>query len=98
MGIHPNVTILEPENQFHYQDLEQAFLTYSLMLKDLTEDEEMKLKLYLKQKALPTADGRIAIPRQTPPRWALIWWAKKHGADAHHSHPQHTKLTPHERL
>lgn len=98
MGIHPNVTILEPENQFHYQDLEQAFLTYSWMIKELTQDEENKLKLYLQQKALPTADGRIAIPRQTPPRWALIWWAKKDSADATLSRPQNTTFTPHECL
>lgn len=98
MGIHPNVTILEPENQFHYQDLEQAFLTYSWMLKDLTAAEENTLKFYLQHKALPTADGQIAIPRQTPPRWALIWWAKEHSTGAAHSCPQNITDTPHELL
>lgn len=77
MGIYPHITILELDQDFHYQDLEDAYLTYSWMIKDLTGEEEEKLKLFLKQKACPAADGRIAIHRQTPPRWALIWWAKK---------------------
>jgi len=79
MGIHPHVTILQLEPEFSYQDLEQAFLTYSWMIKDLTGDEEKKLRAFIAQQARPKTDGTIAIRRQTPPRWALIWWDKNSG-------------------
>ncbi len=77
LGIHPNVTILELDPEFYYQDLDQAYLTYSWMIKELTVQEEDKLKNYIKTKARTTADGRISIYRKSPPRWALIWWAQK---------------------
>lgn len=80
LGIHPNVTILELEKDLFFQDYEEAYLSYSWMIKDLTGNEEEKLKRYLEQKAQPTIDGRITIRRETPPCWALIWWAKGQGA------------------
>lgn len=76
MGIHPNVTILQPESDFRFQDLDQAFLTYSWMIKDLSDTEELLLKQFLQQQSRPNSDGTISIPRQHPLRWALIWWEK----------------------
>jgi len=76
MGIHPNVTILQPEPDFSFQDLDQAFLTYSWMLKDLDSNEEILLKRFLSEQSRPNPDGTISIPRQHPLRWALIWWEK----------------------
>ena len=76
MGIHPNVTILQPESDFSFQDLDQAFLTYSWMIKDLNSKEEQQLKQFLLKQASPNPDGTISIRRQNPLRWALIWWEK----------------------
>lgn len=76
MGIYPHITILELDQDFSYQDLNQAYLTYSWMIKNLTEQEEVKLKQFLTSKARPATDGSITISRAFPPRWALIWWAK----------------------
>lgn len=76
MGIHPNVTILELPPVFTYQDLDQAFLTYSWMIKELSESEEAKLKAFLASRATTNTDGTIDIARDHHPRWALIWWAK----------------------
>lgn len=76
MGIHPNVTILELPPVFTYQDLDQAFLTYSWMIKELSKPEELALKDFLASRATANPDGTIAIARDHHPRWALIWWAK----------------------
>jgi SAM-dependent methyltransferase len=76
MGIHPNVTILELEKELYFEDLEQAVLSYSWMIKDLTPDEEHLLKEYITRKAVRTGNGNLIIQRTPPPRWALIWWAK----------------------
>ncbi|MFV0438604.1 MAG: class I SAM-dependent methyltransferase [Desulfopila sp.] len=82
MGIHANVTILEQESEFCYHDQEEAFLTYSWMIKDLSAEEEGKLRIFIDQQARRQADGTITIRRQTPSRWALIWWKKTPGETA----------------
>ncbi len=74
MGIHPNVSILELEKELYFEDLDQAFLSYSWMIKDLTRDEEYLLKEYISHKAERTENGNLLIQRTPPPRWALIWW------------------------
>ena len=76
MGIHPHVTILQPESDSTFQDLDQAYLTYSWMLKDLDAKEEKLLKQFLLKQANCNSNGTISIPRQHPLRWALIWWKK----------------------
>lgn len=89
MGIYANVTILQPESNSSYQDLDQAFLTYSWMIKDLIPEEETLLKRFLAENALPNPDGTISIPRQSPLRWALIWWEKSCDADNISSNTRH---------
>lgn len=88
MGIHANVTLLELDRESTYQDIEQAYFSYSWMIKDLTGKEEERLRRFLERKAVPTADGRLAIRRENPPRWALIWWAKRQGTAMHDSTPR----------
>jgi hypothetical protein len=76
MGIHANVTILQLEKELYFQDIDQAMLSYSWMIRDITPDEEHRLRQYLAEKAQPAGDGGILLHRDPPPRWALIWWAK----------------------
>ncbi|WP_136795134.1 MULTISPECIES: class I SAM-dependent methyltransferase [Desulfosediminicola] len=75
-NIHPNVVIIELEKELHFESLDQAFLSYSWMLKDMNDEEELLVRRYLNQKSQPNADGSITIIRETPPRWAVIWWKK----------------------
>jgi SAM-dependent methyltransferase len=76
MGIHPNVTILELENELYFENIDQAVLSYSWMIKDLSPDEENLLRDYIIRKASKTLNGDLLVRRTPPPRWALIWWAK----------------------
>lgn len=89
MGIHPNVSILELASEFRYGDLEQALLTYSWMIKDLTRSEEERLKHFLQQRATSNPDGTITIRRDHPPRWTLIWWEKSTKSAQGGSTPSH---------
>lgn len=75
-NIHPNVAIIELERELHFENLDQAYLSYSWMLKDITAEEETLVWNYLKRKAHSNQDGSITITRQSPPRWAVIWWKK----------------------
>jgi len=81
MGIHPNVTLLELDRELHCRDLDEAYLAYVWMIKDINCDEEKRLKSFLERQAQPAPDGSIVIRRPIPPRWALIWWAKPPVAD-----------------
>ena len=75
MGIHANISILHLEAELYFDDLEQAFGSYSWMLKQLSRTEEAKLRDYLTSQARPCPEGGLVITRQ-PPRWALISWNK----------------------
>lgn len=75
-NIHPNVTVIELDKEVHFANLDQAFLSYSWMIKDLTPKEETLVRGYLKQNARTEQDGSITITRHAPPRWAVIWWKK----------------------
>lgn len=75
-NIHPNVAIIELERELHFENLDQAYLSYSWMLKDITTEEETLVWNYLQRKAHSNKDGSITITRQSPPRWAVIWWKK----------------------
>lgn len=76
MGIHANVSILELDRELHFGDLDQAMLSYSWMIKDLSADEEVRLRQHVRKTADFAENGSLVIRRDPPPRWALIWWQK----------------------
>ena len=76
MGIHPHVDILRFENTAIFNDLDEAFCSYSWMFKDLTQGEESLLRGYLADRATACLDGHICIERTNPPQWACIWWRR----------------------
>jgi SAM-dependent methyltransferase len=77
MGIYPNVTILKLERDVPYPSMADAMKSYSWMFGDITEAETLALERYLKGKIIHAAGEQITIRRDSPPRWALIWWAKE---------------------
>jgi hypothetical protein len=82
MGIHPNVTILNLERDVPYPSLAEAMQSYSWMFGDLTGAESLALERYLTGKIICAEGDRVTIRRDSPPRWALIWWAKDACASA----------------
>ncbi len=82
MGIHPNVTILNLERDVPYPSLAEAMQSYSWMFGDLTGPESLALERYLTGKIICAEGDRVTIRRDSPPRWALIWWAKDAYASA----------------
>jgi hypothetical protein len=82
MGIHPNVTVLKLERDVPYASMTEAMKSYSWMFGDITEAETLALEKYLTGKIIHAEGERITIRRDSPPRWALIWWAKEEDAGA----------------
>jgi hypothetical protein len=76
MGIHPDTRIIRLERELVFADFEDAFHSYSWMIKDLSVDEEGKLKEYVESIAERNEDGSILIRRNPPPQWVLVHWLK----------------------
>ena len=76
LGIHPHVDILSLEKDSRFNDLEEAFRSYSWMFKDLSDREEILLRGYLANKSRSCGNGQISIERTQAPQWACIWWQK----------------------
>lgn len=76
MGIHPNVSVMELDRELHFSSIEDAMLSYSWMIKEITSSERRDLKHYVESKAIFQKDGSILLKRNPPPAWALIWWVK----------------------
>ncbi len=76
LGIHPNVTVLKLNRDISYSSLEEAIKSYSWMFHDITPQELLILAEYITGKIISTEATRITVRRDSPPRWALIWWEK----------------------
>jgi SAM-dependent methyltransferase len=73
LGIHARVDFLTLDSTRTYTSREEALQSYRWMVDDLTADEEKLLTAYVDAR-LSRLDERWQLARQTPPRWALIWW------------------------
>ncbi len=76
LGIYPNITVLNLERDVEFASMEEAIKSYSWMFHDITPEENVALEKYLTRKIIQSINGRITIRRDSPPRWALIWWEK----------------------
>ncbi len=76
MGIHPNVTVLELEPEVTYPSMDEAISSFSWMFHGITADELITLKHYIQSKIISSEPDAITIRKDSPPRWALIWWKK----------------------
>lgn len=74
MGIYPNVTVLKPNPITTYPSIEEALGSYSWMFHELSTAEEHELLNYIKQNIIETNDNTVTVKRNSPVRWALIWW------------------------
>ncbi len=77
LGIHPNVRILQLDTETTYRDIDDALRSYLWMFRDITEKEKESLIAYLQAKTIAQTDSGITIRRESPPKWALIWWQKE---------------------
>lgn len=77
LGIHPNVTILNLEQDVVYTSMAEAIKSYSWMFHDITPEENHALEKYLSGKIIHSENGRLIVRRDSPPQWALIWWEQE---------------------
>jgi len=76
LGIHAQVDFISLDSRRTYGSREEALQSYRWMVDDLTALEEERLAAYVDARLSQTADGSWQLARQSPPRWALIWWKK----------------------
>jgi SAM-dependent methyltransferase len=76
LGIHPNVTVLKLDRDISYSSVEEAIKSYSWMFHDITPQELLTLEEYIAGNIIRTDTTGITVRRDSPPRWALIWWEK----------------------
>ena len=77
MGIHPNLEIIELEQDLLFSNMEDALTAYTWMFKDLRAIEIDKLREYLLSRIRTSGKDHLVIRREFPPRWAMIWWKKE---------------------
>jgi len=76
MGIHANVTILELEQEIKYESMDEAVASFRWMFNDISSKELDALGRYIESIIVQRDDKHITIRKNSPPRWALIWWKK----------------------
>jgi SAM-dependent methyltransferase len=76
LGIHAQVDFISLDSTRTYGSREEALQSYRWMVDDLTALEEERLENYVDARLSQAADGSWQLARQTPPRWALLWWKK----------------------
>jgi len=74
MGIYPNIKILTLDAETSYASMDDALRSYLWMFRDINPQEIAALTAYLHDKTIARTADSITIRRESPPRWALIWW------------------------
>ncbi len=74
MGYLPTVEYIQLEETLPYNSFTEALSGYSWMFRDLTEDEEQRLKQYVKSISTTAEDGGVSVHRRHVPIWAYISW------------------------
>jgi SAM-dependent methyltransferase len=76
MDIHPCVDIISLKKTVSFASMDEALESYRWMFKDLTMEEDRKLREYIQSNSSTGTKGEIIVKRPYPIRWALIWWEK----------------------
>ena len=76
MDIHPNVEIISLKKTVSFSSMDEALDSCRWMFKDLTTEEERKLKEYIQSNSTTGNKGELIVNQQYPSRWALISWNK----------------------
>lgn len=76
MGIYPNVSVITLEQDTTFSTFAEAVASFKWMFNDLNQEEEFSLNKFVKRRIIDKTEDTIVIRRQTPPKWAIIWWAK----------------------
>jgi SAM-dependent methyltransferase len=77
LDIHPNISMLTLEREMTFSSMEEAIRSYSWMFNDITADETVALENYLQGKIIKNENNQLTLRRESPPRWAVIWWQKE---------------------
>jgi len=81
MDIHPNIKVLEFPRDSEFSSLDDAIGSFAWMFHDLTATEHARLTRYVTDHIVARNGNKVTVRRENPPRWALIWWAKKHSTN-----------------
>lgn len=77
LGIHPNISVLTLEAESTFSSMEDALNSYTWMFNDITPEEISALEKYLTGQIVRREKNLLTIHRDSPPRWAVIWWKKE---------------------
>lgn len=77
MGIYPNVSVITLEKDTIFSSFEEAVASFKWMFNDLKHEEERLLNKFVQGRIIDKTDDKIVVRRHTPPKWAVIWWAKQ---------------------
>ena len=74
LGIHPQISHIELDRELRFSNLDHALQSYAWMFKELSDDEEQRLRQFLRGRIIEQQDDYIVIERNHPQRWALLHW------------------------
>ena len=74
MGYLPEVAYIRLEESLQYSSFDEAYASYSWMFRDLTLDEEKRLRKYVQSITTTHQDGTVEVFRRHVPTWAFISW------------------------
>ncbi len=74
MGYLPTVEYIHLEEDLRYDSFTEAIAGYTWMFRDLTKEEEKRLKKYVESITTTAENGTVSVHRRHVPVWAYISW------------------------
>lgn len=73
MGIFANLAFIRANKQKTYQNVDDAMADMRWMIREITPEEEEKLRVHLTATLIREGD-RWKLPYENVVRWAVVWW------------------------
>ena len=89
MGINANVGFCREDHGNVWASHEEALEDQRWMFHGMTQEDENRVRDYLKETLIETKEGRFALPYERTCYWAVMWWNK----DMEGSSPNHEKIS-----
>lgn len=75
MSIMANISFIREQHTNQWDSHEEAFEDQRWMFREMTEEEEDKIRIYLKRHLIQVK-GNWRLPYSRNCHWAIMWWIK----------------------
>ena len=77
LNLHPRIDHITLPTELHFPHFEEALQSYRWMFRDLTDQEEKRLRIFVATRITKQEGDAVVLRRSVAQRWAILSWDKE---------------------